>query len=439
MDRTKILINLPFFLKSVLINIEGIRTSRNRFKGRYKSYLRQFENGKDKKMSKNEMFIALKPILDSIPFYKSLEISDFDEIPIVNKEIIKNSQNDFIVDIRKKKEDAHTSGTSGSAFKFPVSSSIIEKHFASYNYFRLLNGLSFKDTNANILGRTFLKITQKSPPFWVYNRSRKQLLLSQYHISEDTVNSYLAALKKYKVKWLHAYPSTLAAFSNLVLNRKLQDKVEELELSGISLSSETLYDDQRELIEKAFSTKVYNYYCQVESVAAIYECPEGNLHVNESFSYVEFIKDEESGFYRIVGTQLDNKCLPFIRYDTKDLVELDEKMTCSCGSKGRIVKRIVGRQDDYITLLDGRRIGRLDHIFKETPNILEAQIRQYTKGQAEFWIVVDNNYNNSEVEKELINQIRQKLGDDFKYEILYKESIPRTKNGKLKLVVSDVN
>ncbi len=437
MDKTEILIHLPHLLKSLLVNIEGRISHKKRYGSEYERFLDEFAMTDNQRITKADLFIQLQPLLQNIPYYKSLEIKSFDDIPIVDKSIIHNNIKDFILNEDVLLEYAHTSGTSGSPFIFPVSSKIIQKHFAATDFFRSLNQLSRKQVNANFIGRTFLKIKQDKEPYWVYNKASNQLLLSQYHISDRTVSAYLEALKKYKVEWIHGYPSTMANLASLINNNNLQDEVLSLDLKGITLGSETLYDNQKKLIEKTFKTKTYNYYCQSESVAAIYECPMGHLHINEDFSYVELIHEEDN-LYRIVGTQIDNECMPFIRYDTKDLVEIDEVFKCGCGAKGRVVKRIVGRQDDYVTLFDGRKVGRLDHIFKDMSGIVEAQIRQYDKGKAEFWLMADPNCNKREVEKKLRDQIHQKLGNDFNYNILYKDSIPRTKSGKFRLVISDI-
>src|SRR5690606_9968635 len=128
-----------------------------------------------------------------------------------------------------------------------------------------------------------------------------------------------------------------------------------------------------ENIQNVFGCEILNFYGQGESVANIFTY-NNRLFVDKSFSYVEFIHFKED-FYHIVGTQVDNECLPFIRYNTGDLARLDKQ--------GNIIE-IIGRIEDYIYLKDGTKISRLDHIFKAIKHIREAKIIQEKKGSAKF-------------------------------------------------------
>ena len=104
------------------------------------------------------------------------------------------------------------------------------------------------------------------------------------------------------------------------------------------------------------------------------------MHINEAFSFVELLKTEVKMVFQLVGTQLKNKKFPLIRYNTGDLVEYDPNFVCSCGRTSRVVSKIIGRDEDFIILKNNSKIGRLDHIFKNTVNIIESQIIQRTKG-----------------------------------------------------------
>jgi len=437
MDREKIIKNLPFVITKQLINYKGYIENKNRFSGGFSKFLETFEK-EDNQVPKTIDLIEVKNIIRNIPFYKKYQnITSFDELPIVNKEIMIANFDSFLSTFgRKKFQNFNTSGSTGTAFRFPVSKEFIHKKFASIWYFRNLHGLYKSKKNANIIGRVFLPTNKKNPPYWVNIRATNQLILSQYHLSEKTIQDYLQEIINQKVKWLHGYPSTLTFFAELSqYHPKLLNR---LNLEAITCSSETLFDQQKVFIEKTFKTKLLNFYGQAEGVADIFQCEKGNLHVNGEYSYVEFIKDENSDYYRIIGTQLSNKIFPFIRYDTGDLAELPEKdFQCSCGRKSQIVSKIIGRSEDSLQLSDGRRIGRLDHIFKNTLGILEAQIHQYEKGTANFWIVKREGFS-KEDEKKLKKEIENKLGKNFHYTIQYKKAIPRTKLGKLKAVVSHI-
>ena len=63
--------------------------------------------------------------------------------------------------------------------------------------------------------------------------------------------------------------------------------------------------------------------------------------------------------------------MPLLRWETNDHAQLEVE---PCG-KRRIVT-LEGRSEDCVTLPDGRKIGRLDHVFRETVRLKEVQIYQ---------------------------------------------------------------
>ena len=86
---------------------------------------------------------------------------------------------------------------------------------------------------------------------------------------------------------------------------------------------------------------------------------------------------------------------------------------------------------------DGRRIGRLDHIFKELLDIAEAQILQETEEAVEVLIVPRESYHRAGEER-LLREMRSRLGESIKIDIRKVESIPREPNGKFRAVRSRV-
>lgn len=434
MNKEKIIQSIPYFLTKKLVNFQGKKEVKKRFNGKFKKYLEEFIHS-DNKEQKSIDIIEVKSAIQNIPYYQNYQkIQKLEELPIVTKKDILVNQSLFINKDIKKQQDLNTSGSTGSAFTFPITEDFFNKKFAAVWYFRNTHKLFKEKKNANLIGRVFLPVNKKKPPYWINVKSTNQLLFSQYHISKETIESYLKAIIENNVKWLHGYPSTLTLLAEY--SQKHPNLLKKIHLEAITCSSETLSINQRNLIEKTFKTKLLNFYGQAEGIADIYQCEEGSLHINEDYSYVELIKDEKTPYYRIVGTQLSNLIMPFIRYDTGDLVELPEhNFQCKCGRKSRVVKRIIGRKEDNVYLADGRQIGRLDHIFKSTHGILEAQIHQYKEGAAEFWLVKSYKFQDTD-EKSLKQEIENKLGKDFKYEIIYKKKIPRTQAGKLKVVVS---
>ena len=72
-----------------------------------------------------------------------------------------------------------------------------------------------------------------------------------------------------------------------------------------------------------------------------------------------------------------NADMPLIRYRTGDRGTLaGGPETCQCGRTLPVIESVDGRVDDILYTMDGRRIGRLDPLFKGDLPIHEAQIIQ---------------------------------------------------------------
>ena len=142
-------------------------------------------------------------------------------------------------------------------------------------------------------------------------------------------------------------------------------------ITNVTVGAESLLAEQKNSISKAFRCNVFEHYGLAEGVVNISQSADGKLIVDEDYSICEFL-DHKLGAKKIIGTNLHNYHLPFLRYDTGDLLDL----TGQRNLLGREVKSIIGRVEDEITLKDGTKVGRLDHFFKDQCNIYEAQIIQ---------------------------------------------------------------
>lgn len=425
---------LPHFIKVIFINLYSLLLINKRYtKGFFDSlnYYKSIDRIEENQLNEKKY---LEQISDN-PYFKNI---NFEDCSIIDKQVVKKHYYE-IINKDHVKSYLHTSGTTGSGLKFPVSQEFIDNQWAVFWKFRNIHGINLDTWCLYIIGQTIFNVESKKPPFWIKSYPTKQLLFSQYHLNEYTVETYLDQMIQSKIKWMHAYPSVLNNLANLIKNDDLEYKVKSLKLDVITTSSEKLFSYQRENIENIFGCKVRELYGLTEGVVNIFECEYGTLHIDESYSYVELIQKENSNEYMIIGTSYYNKAFPLVRYKTGDTCLLyDGSFKCSCGRKSRIVKEILGRDEDYLILKDGTKIGRLDHLFKGMTEVDEAQIFQKKAGKAIFKIVKGKNYNEKS-EIKLFNEIKEKLGRDFIYEFEYLTLIPKTKRGKLKFVVSEVN
>ena len=110
---------------------------------------------------------------------------------------------------------------------------------------------------------------------------------------------------------------------------------------------------------------------------------------------------------------------------------------CTCGRARPILEQIDGRIEDYLVTPDGRRIGRMDHIFKDTLEIKEAQIYQPSVERILVRIVPRSGFD-KEAQRALEREFRRRIGYDVEIHYQVVDAIPRLPSGKFRAVISEV-
>lgn len=175
-----------------------------------------------------------------------------------------------------------------------------------------------------------------------------------------------------------------------------------------------------------------------EGVANISENAEGILTVDEDFSCVEFKDASEENEYRIIGTTLTNYTMPLIRYDTGDLAQVS--MLGKHNHSGRIVDDLCGRNNEYVLLPTGVKVGSaaISLILNRFQEIKETQIIQKAQNSISVQVVLSDS-NIKVDEHQLTSALRERFGREMKIHIEYVSTIPKTKNGKLQLVLQELD
>jgi phenylacetate-CoA ligase len=444
----------PIFMQHLFVSIEGWRIQKRRYNKKFQENLTFLQNNevrlrKDcqglQKEKLYRFFSQAKASLFWAERFRRLHLKPdpekiFDqlaELPVLSKNEVKEKV-DEIATPGFAKEDliiSQTSGTTGSGLVFPGAKEAEQIQWATWWRYRSWHGIHPGWWCGYFGGRSLVGLEQKKPPYWRINYPGRQIMFSAYHLSEKTAWDYLGAINAGKVPWLHGYPSTLSLLAKFKLDQNLPETPH---LRIITTGAENLLPHQKILLEKAFGVSVRQHYGQAEGVANISECEHGHLHVDEDFSFVEFLPlESDASSCRIIGTNWSNPAFPLFRYDTGDIATLSEK-GCPCGRPGRIVQRIDGRAEDFVVLPNGARIGRLDHIFKDMIRIREAQVVQTETGSVLLRVVPGQNYNCLDDEQKLLAETRKRLGGELKMSVEYVEKLPRTSSGKLRFVVSEL-
>jgi len=364
-------------------------------------------------------------------------VEDLTKMPMLTKEDLRTRISE-ITPIKRNDlglELKHTSGTTGTALHFYWDRLAIMKEYAFVARHRRWARIEPFDLQATFGGRIIVPITQKSPPFWRNNLAEKQVFFSMYHLSEKNAIHYLKKLKKMHPRFIQGYPSMIFAIAKF----SLEQGIDITGSKAIFTSSETLLQNQRRSIEKAFGCKVYDWYGNAELAASIGQCEKGRYHLNSEYCIIEIENDNDfktNDVGEMICTSFINHGTPIIRYKVGDIARLSSSK-CPCGRGLPVIEEIIGRCDDMLITPKGSYIGRMDHVFKDALMIKEAQIIQEAIDELKVLIVIREGFSQSDFEM-LKKEFQTRLGNEMKLRFEIVDGIPREPNGKFRSVISRI-
>lgn len=330
---------------------------------------------------------------------------------------------------------ANTSGTSGSPMDTPYDAAGYQKGFAYWRRFYDGMGLGESFRNARFSGRVLLGEARDPRAFWVHDWAERRLFFSSYHMTAANLPAYVAKLNQYRPQLIDGYPSALA-----ILARFIESSGHRLTFKpqAAATTAETLFDDDRAVIERAFACKVYNQYASSEGAPPIIECSQGRMHLNTDAGFFEFHDiDGNDDIKELVVTSFRNIKLPLIRYRIGDTVRLDPpgRGSCVCGSAFPTVAAIEGRVDDLLYSTERGAIGRLDPVYKGVTGIDRSQIIQEGKDEFRILIVPAADYGPETLDV-LERNFRNRVGHSVGLSIEVVDRIQLGANGKFRAVVN---
>lgn len=191
---------------------------------------------------------------------------------------------------------------------------------------------------------------------------RRELRLSTFHLSDETIDSYLSAvrsvIKGHEEVFFHAFPSSAFRFAEIcmAMDRPLP------RFKALLLGSEGITPTQRDTLASIYGCPVFTWYGHTEKVLLGGECSYSrDYHLFPGYGIAEILNESglpvtEPGILgRLIGTGFLNQCAPLVRYDTGDLAAFASG-DCPCGWPGQRLMSIVGRTQDYLITPAGAHV-----------------------------------------------------------------------------------
>ena len=258
------------------------------------------------------------------------------------------------------------------------------------------------------------------------------------NIRADT-DSQLQWLQEQNPDYLISHPSNILALANRCIEKAISlTKMREVRSFG-----ETVTPELRAACRKAWNVPVTDAYSAQEVGYIALQCPEHeHYHVQSENLLVEVLNDQNlpcspGEIGRVVITTLHNFAMPLIRYEIMDYAETGQP--CPCGRGLPVIKRIMGRQRNLVTLPNGTRHWPSFPASSWTfiAPIRQIQLVQRQLDSIEARLVCDRPLTTEET-RQLTAVLQEHLGYPFQITFQHMHEIQRKANFKYEDFISEI-
>lgn len=372
--------------------------------------------------------------ISNVPYYrnkyKGLVINSIEEfyakISFIDKDEVMAHWDEFIADGTDLTQVniSTTGGTSGKAMKIvqPRSRYIWELAFMHSIW---------RTCGWNYDTRAVIRNHHLNGRGYIINPLTKEIIFDAFDSSDDYYKYIFKTIRRYRVSYIHAYPSSAYLFCQKALSM-------DFDLSSIKAficGSEGITEVQDAFFRK-HNIKICTWYGHSEKlILAGMDKEKGVFIPEDHYGYTEIIDHDDTGYGELVGSTFFNSIFPLIRYKTDDWAYYHED------SKGKFqIEKIIGRRNKSIIYKnDGTYTSltalNLHGVFYE--HVDGMQYIQEKKGFLKVLIIKNKLYSDAD-ERFLLEHLSNAMGGDKYVRIEYVENLIFQKNGKFLPLISTI-
>jgi len=396
------------------------------------------ENGMDPLVLKKQaerLNGILKYATENIPFYKQYQaFGSLESFPVVNKNIIRDHSELFQSPLYQEKNFVNmtTSGSTGTPFSVRHDKNKRDRVYAEMMY---MWGKAGYQIGMKYL---FLKIRISLSKMVAWARNVQMFEVGKQEA--DTFEKIRRILKTdHRIRMILCYPSTLGNLAQYLLS--CGDCPESFNVNTIIGFGEALPRTTVAKLKKAFDCTVVSLYSDQENGMLAQECAENKeFHVNNASYHIELLKFEsdepaqigEAG--RIVVTDLFNRAMPLIRYDTGDIGIW--KKEAECGWHTPVFSYVQGQKTDIVLDTKGKEKSphAISVLIEPFDKLLQYQFIQ--EGEKQYTLKL-NGPDGLYEDAEFVKIYKDFLGQDAEITVEHTLEIPVLSSGKRKEVVNN--
>ena len=373
-------------------------------------------------------------------------VDDLQKIPFLTKNDVRenlyfnmlsdNHDNEKILRIT-------TSGSTGEPFVCYADKHQLELRWAATQRSMEWTGYRFGDRQARLWHQTIAmsrsQIIRERIDAW-FNR---RMFIPVFEMSDRNIENTFRKLRSFKPILIDGYAEVFNFLAYYIKNHKIIP----VKPKGIVSSAQMLPEPSRRIIEGAFECGVFDKYGSREFSGIAYECEAHDGHHIVSECYVvEILKNGKpvapGEMGEVVITDLNNYCLPFIRYRLGDLaVAMDNTTQCRCGRglprigniEGRVQAIIIGSNGEYIPS------AFFGHFFKDYDYLMrQYQVIQDEPGKILLKIVKGPRFA-EEPFAEILKILHRTLGEETEIKVEFVDKVAMVRTGKQHGSISKLN
>ena len=386
-----------------------------------------------------------KEVFDQLKFnpLQIKRVQDISLLPILEKQTIRERFADLTANNINPADllDASTGGSTGIPLKFLRDRECVYLRKGQELYFDRKNGYDLGKRMAYFVSGSHYTGAIASLKAKLKNLTCERMLSFDPHdITDDYMQEFAEKFIQFRPEIVKCFPNALIPFAEFVQ----KNRIELPAVKAITCTGETLYDDQKKLLEHVFKGKVYEKVGTRESGVIAAECRQRDgLHVFSAGVLFEILRADgtpaaagEIG--RVILTDFFNKGMPLIRYDIGDMAVAAPGQTCPCGSPLPKIARYLGRTRDIV----------IDAKGNPRPGYLFVEVIRSMNYKSQFQIIQEENsllhtkiikQENEEIDLVKIKAEFEKIvGSSFRITFEFVREIPRDPSGKYGYVISKI-
>lgn len=367
---------------------------------------------------------------------------DLQKLPLLDKATIRAELPRLMSDNHDPKKilKITTSGSTGEPFVMYADQHQLEMRWAANLRGTEWTGYRFGDRQARLwhqtIGMTKSQIIRERIDA-LFNR---RIFIPAYEMTDENLPATIQKLAKFNPALIDGYAESF----NFLAHYFHHAETAGIHPKGIISSAQVLSPQNRIAIEDAFNCDVFDKYGAREFSGIAYESESHDGHLVTAENYiVEILKDGRPALPgelgEVVITDLNNYCMPLIRYRIGDLaVAADNSRPTADGRGLPRIGRIEGRAQSIIKGTNGRYLPGtfFMHYFKDYEDcIRQFQIVQEREGELQINLVLAVPAINDRVMQSLAG-LYHYVGDDMDINLDDVAEIPLGRTGKHTAVIS---